>query len=307
MLRHHNNLSPAPIRRARLLMGAAAIALMAAMMTTGAATTMAATEGLNPSWRPQVSERLVKLPANYLKKSLDRDFARSPLGQAIRDLEKEAALKAQTLSDLQKAIEQSEGDVQVELKHQLLAEKHAYIELMADKQELHKKQVKTRQKVLERLLAKLNRKSGGLSEQRRQLVKKQDDARRRFSGSASQVDMALFADTTAPQTKYAKGYSKNLQAIQALMAAIKSHPMNAETTLDGEAVTKPEYVRRMIADSEAEVALIEQEGEILGYMAKIVALDAMVLSEEIADSDLADSDVTEATDLTSVVNIFIND
>ncbi len=292
--------------RARLLLGAAAIALMIGVMTS-AAPSMAATEGASPSWRPQVSERMVKLPANYLKKSLDRDFARSPLGQAIRDLEQEAALKAQTLSDLQKAIEQSEGDVQVELKHQILAEKRAYIELMADKQAMHQKQVKTRQKVLEKLLAKLNRKAGGMSELRRKLVQQQSEARKRFDGSASKIDMALFAETTAPQTKYAKGYSKNLQAIQTLMAAIKSHPMNAETTLDGEAVTKSEYVRRMIAEAEAEVALIEQEGEILGYMAKIVALDAMVLAEEIADSDLADSDVTEPTDLTSVVNLFVND
>jgi len=296
----HNPLT----HRARLLLGTAAVTLL---LAAGSAGAIAATESTSPTWRPQVSERLVKLPANYLKKSLDRDFARSALGQAIRDLDQEAALKAQTLADLQKAIEQSEGDVQVELKHQLLAEKRAYIELMSDKQGLHQKQVKTRQKVLERLLAKLNRKSGGQSEARRKLVKQQQDARQRFSGSASQIDMALFADTTAPETKYAKGYNKNLQAIQALMAAIKSHPMNAESTLDGEAVTKPEYVRRMIADAEAEVALIEQEGEILGYMAKIVALDAMVLAEEIADSDLADSDITEPTDLTSVVNIFIND
>jgi len=301
------NTNTSSTHRARLLLGAAAIALMIGTMTTAAAPSMAATQGASPSWRPQVSERMVKLPANYLKKSLDRDFARSPLGQAIRDLEQEAALKAQTLSDLQKAIEQSEGDVQVELKHQLLAEKRAYIELMADKQAMHQKQVKTRQKVLEKLLAKLNRKAGGMSASRRKLVQQQDEARKRFDGSASKIDMALFAETTAPETKYAKGYSKNLRAIQTLMAAIKSHPMNAETTLDGEAVTKPEYVRRMIADAEAEVALIEQEGEILGYMAKIVALDAMVLAEEIADSDLADSDITEPTDLTSVVDIFVND
>lgn len=293
--------------RTRSLPGAAAIIVVAATMMTAAPGAFAATDGAAPTWRPQVSERLVKLPANYLKKSLDRDFARSALGQAIRDIEKEGALKAQTLSDLQKAIQQSEGQVQVELKHQLLAEKRAYIDLMGDKQALHKKQVRTRQKVLERLLAKLNRQSGGLSGARRKLVKQQGDARKRFDGSVSKVDMALFADTTAPQTKYAKGYDKNLKAIQMLMAAIKSHPMNAETSLDGEAVSKPEYVRRMIANAESEMALIDQEGEVLGYMAKIVALDAMVLAEEIADADLADSDVTEETDLTSVVKIFITD
>ena len=62
----------------------------------------------------------------------------------------------------------------------------------------------------------------------------------------------------------------------------------------------------MVADAEAELALIDQESQILGFMAKIVALDAMVLSEEIADSDYADSDITEPTDITSVVNLFVN-
>ena len=90
------------------------------------------------------------------------------------------------------------------------------------------------------------------------------------------------------------------------MAAIKSHPMNSQSTLDGDDVSKPEYVRRMVADAESELALIDQEQQVLGFMAKIVALDAMVLSEEIADSDFADSDITEPTDITNVVNLFVN-
>ena len=38
-------------------------------------------------WQPQSSERLVKLPPSYLKKSLDRDFAGSGLGQALKSTE----------------------------------------------------------------------------------------------------------------------------------------------------------------------------------------------------------------------------
>jgi len=293
--------SPTIQRRTRLLLGAAAIALIATAMPANAATDNAA-----PTWRPQVSERLVKLPANYLKKSLDRDFARSALGQAIKDIESEIALKTQTLSDLQSAIEQADGEVQVELKHQLMAEKRAYIDLMGDKQDLQRKQIATRHKLLDRLLKRINRKSGGLSKSRRDLAAKQESARSRFEATASKVDMALFADDAAPQTKYAKEYGKNLQSIQALVSAIQSHPMNAEADLDGENISKPEYIRRMIANAESKLALIDQEEQILGYMAKIVALDAMVLAEDIADADLADADVTEPVDLTNVVNIFIN-
>ena len=259
----------------------------------------------SPTWQPKVSERLVKLPPAYMKKSLDRDFARSALGQAVQDIEREIGLKTQTLADLQQAIEQADGDVLIELKHQFLAEKRGYLDMMQQKQDLQRKQVSTRHRVLERLLAKLNRKAGGMSPAKQKLADQQTAARQRFNASASKVDMNLFAESDVPESKYSREYDKNLQAIQSLVAAIKSHPMNSQSALDDD-ISKPEYVRRMVADAEAELALIDQESQILGFMAKIVALDAMVLSEEIADSDYADSDITEPTDITSVVNLFVN-
>ena len=260
----------------------------------------------SPTWQPKVSERLVKLPPAYMKKSLDRDFARSALGQAVQDIEREIGLKTQTLADLQQAIEQADGDVLIELKHQFLAEKRGYLDMMQQKQNLQRKQVSTRHRVLERLLAKLNRKACGMSPAKQKLVDQQTAARQRFNASASKVDMNLFAESDVPESKYSREYGKNLQAIQSLVAAIKSHPMNSQSALGDEDISKPEYVRRMVADAEAELALIDQESQILGFMAKIVALDAMVLSEEIADSDYADSDITEPTDITSVVNLFVN-
>ena len=35
-----------------------------------------------PEWNPKSSEKLVKLPSNYLKKTLTNDFAQSALGVA---------------------------------------------------------------------------------------------------------------------------------------------------------------------------------------------------------------------------------
>jgi len=288
------------MHKLKLLAGSALVGVVLA------ATPVAAANPGTPTWQPKVSERLVKLPPAYMKKSLDRDFARSALGQAVQDIEREIALKTQTLADLQRATEQADGDVLIELKHQFLAEKRGYLDLMQQKQDMQRKQVATRHRVLEKLLAKLNRKSGGLNPARQKLVDQQSAARQRFNASASKVDMNLFAEQDLPESKYSREYGKNLQAIQSLVAAIKSHPMNSQGTLDGDDISKPEYVRRMVADAEAELALIDQESQILGFMAKIVALDAMVLSEEIADSDYADSDVTEPNDITNVVNLFVN-
>ena len=62
-----------------------------------------------PSWQPSASERLVKLPSSYLKKAIDRDFAESELSSALDDLKSRAALKTQTLKDLQAAIDKADG------------------------------------------------------------------------------------------------------------------------------------------------------------------------------------------------------
>ena len=82
-----------------------------------------------PSWSPKASETLVKLPAAYLKKNLDQDFIDSQLGRALTETETNIELKGKTLSDLKAAIGQARGDdLKMELRHQLLAEKRAFID-----------------------------------------------------------------------------------------------------------------------------------------------------------------------------------
>ena len=99
----------------------------------------ATSQKLIPDWKPQSSEKLVKLPSTYLKKSLDSDFADSELGLAIEKINEESNLKIQTLKDLNFAATQSEGEVRTELRHQLLAEKRAYIDIMSRKHKMYKK------------------------------------------------------------------------------------------------------------------------------------------------------------------------
>ena len=85
------------------------------------------------------------------------------------------------------------------------------------------------------------------------------------------------------------------------MRAIAEHPATAEPMIDGRAVTKflhEDYIRQMLADNDAALALLDQEENILGYMAKLVALDATALSEQVMESELAEADVPEATGVT---------
>ncbi|MGY8993475.1 MAG: hypothetical protein ACKVK8_04920, partial [Rhodospirillales bacterium] len=90
------------------------------------------------AWNPSVTEKLIKLPQNYLKKSIDRDFQRSPLANALDDVKQEVKLKLQTLGDLSIAAEQADGNLRTELRHQLLVEKRQYLNLIKQRQKLKK-------------------------------------------------------------------------------------------------------------------------------------------------------------------------
>ena len=63
---------------------AAAPIIFAAVILMSSTVTARPSAGL-PEWRPESSEKLVKLPATYLKKSIDSDFADSKLGLAIEE------------------------------------------------------------------------------------------------------------------------------------------------------------------------------------------------------------------------------
>ncbi len=281
----------------------AALATAVALATPSG--TIAKTPVDDPSWRPEVSERLVKLPATYLKKSLDRDFAKSGLGLAIQGVDDEIGFKSRTLGDLQGAIGKADGEVRTELRHQFLAEKRAYLELVSKKHAMRRKQVAAKKRVLEGLLQRLGRDEAAMTPARQKLIESQAVARQRFESSVSAVDIKLLATSAAPDSRYSREYGKNLTAMETLARAIDDHPMNAQPVIDGQAVTKGDYVRQLIADTDAEIALIQQEEMILGYMAKLIALDATALSEQVADAERVDSDVTDRTGLTSVVNFFV--
>ena len=259
-----------------------------------------------PSWRPVASEKLIKLPANYLKKSLDHDFAQSPLSGAIQDADSEIGLKGQTLEDLASAIQQADGELAVELRHQFLAQKREFITLMKRKADLRQRHMLTKQRTLEKLLKKLGREKGAMTPARVQLASQQEKARSRFQGSLAKVDLTVLSAPTVPESRYAQEYAGNMSAVEALVAAISSHPMNVRAQMAGQPATKADFIRQMLADTQAGVAILEQEQNIIGYMAKLVALDAMALSESVMDAELGDSDLPSVSSPASAVKYFVN-
>ena len=277
--------------------------LCAAIACAGLATPARADTG-GPTWQPRFSERLVKLPASTLKKSLDRDFSGSALARAMRDANEALGLKVQTLEDLRSAIDEAEGEVKVELRHQFLAEKREYLDLLKSHQDLRRRHLDTRIKVYGRLLGKLTREQSAQTPERASLIEKQDEARTRLERTVDAVDMKLFGTPATPESKYSREYARNLGAMNALITDIKAHPKAHEGVADLGSVSKPEFVRRLVADSEAERALLDQEGQILGHMAKLVALDAMALADDLQVAE-SDDNGPEAASVTAAVDLFI--
>ncbi len=280
--------------RGSLMAAAASLALIFAVPHAMAAP------GDGASWQPNSSEKLVKLPASYLKKAVDQDYKRSPLAAEMADTESRIRLKLQTLGDLRDAAGRADGELKLELRHQLLAEKQAYLKLMARHHDLRRRRAQTRIQLYEGLLRKLGRDGAGMTPQRIALAEKQESARKRFDASVGKVDMVLFRSSVTSESRYGRDYAKNVAAIESLVHAINRHPMNAKAEIDGKPVSKQDYLRQLAAENEAELATVQQEEGILGYMAKLIGLDALALSEAVTGTD--PNDKPEAGDTASVAS-----
>ncbi len=257
------------------------------------------------AWNPVASERLIKLPGSYLKKAVENDFRGSGLAASIRDTESLIDFKAETLADLQGAIEQSDGELKIELQHQFLAEKRDYLELVGRHQDLRRKQMTTKQRLYRKLLAKLGRQKNAMTPGRQALIEKQVAAWQRLERSIAQVDLKLFSTPMLGQSKYAKDYANNVAAIERLVQSVNAHPMNGDATLDGQSVSKKQYLQHLAGEAEGELQIIDQEEAILGYMAKLIALDALALTEQLTDTaELADEEDRELG-LAAAVDFFI--
>jgi len=259
----------------------------------------------NSSWHPQASERLVKLPTKHLEKTIARDFADSSLRRAIDTKDEEVSLKVQTVKDLKGAIESADGEIRMELRHQLLAQKRDLLNLLSKRNELKRKHLQTKSRLFGRILDTINEEQAIESPAAQTLVTRQEAAQERFKSTFKDIDMKLFENSTGPESRYAQKYDENLRAIEKLMRRTETHKMNAVS--EETAVDKKTFVQRLLSSTQGEAALVEQEEKIVGYMAKLLSLDALELSEQASDAELADSDLAAPTGAAVVVDLFTND
>lgn len=276
-------------------------------MLAGSAFLFSPANASEPRWRPVASERLVKLPAAYLKKAIDKDFAQSALGAALASNREASDLKAATLEDLERAQAVADGELRLDLRQQLLGEKQAFIRIMGERQRLERDRATTRLRLLRALVTKLDRDQPGKAGAGEKIRASQVEARQRFESSLGKVDDALFASGMAPESRYAEAHARNIEAIEKLRHAIAAHPMNRSVDPTGHDLSKREYLERLSMEAEANLAILDQEEQVLGFMAKLVALDAMAFADEL---DQAEHESTVARNpatpiLSSAVRMFI--
>ena len=91
------------------------------------------------------------------------------------------------------------------------------------------------------------------------------------------------------------------------MRRITDHKANqAPVDHEGLPISKSEYVRQMISEAQAELALVDQESTILGYMAKLTNLDALALSEKVMEYELADNETPDEMNASGAIDYFLS-
>lgn len=279
------------------------LSLSALMLSLASASVMAA------DWQPISSERLIKLPANIMERALEHDFQSSALASKIKHVDQRLEANQTDLATLQQAIKQVKGDEQVELRHQFLEQKSAYIDEMEARQSFRRDELKTRILVYQNLLNELQADARRAQEPVSNAVREQQKAaRQRMESMAAKVDETLFEMALSPQSKYAQEYDTNFQKIKQLQQAISQHALSRNQFDADEQLTRESYIRELLANAEADFSLLNQEDEMLGYMARLVAMDAQALQIELTYGGMDGADKQAniaATKPANMVNFFV--
>jgi hypothetical protein len=258
------------------------------MMTAMFAATALANE---QRWQPVSAESLIELPANLIEKRIQQDFNMSPMASQLLALEQSIAQQSSQIKAVQSLLSEASDSDMIDEKVSLVQLKSNFLDDMQLGHQLRQNTLNQKIEVYQNVLEKMYQASTRLHDQSRfELKQQQEAARQRMEKVMAQVDQTISAQGYNNQSPYADEFAKNLAKIEQLKQAIGAHQASMAATVDGIEVTSEEYMRQLLIQASSEQSLLDQEGLMLSYMSKLVALDAQsleyVISEQQSDADV---------------------
>lgn len=235
---------------------------------------------IDRQWRPQLSEKILLLPPKHMNDAIEQDFSKSGLAQNMTSVETQLFDQVSAIGQLKQNLSRYDEQEQIEARHQIIVGKKTYIELLGQQIDLKRERLHTKLGLLKRLDRNL---SSDTAQQKvaSDVAQLQADAKSRIEGISSKLREQIALEPLTKETNFSKAFDKNMAAISALKDAIASHRMQSRLGLDSGA-TKSDMLRQLMLDTEADLALIGIETELLGHMAHLLSLDAMALAEDVA-------------------------
>jgi len=235
---------------------------------------------IDRQWRPQLSEKILLLPPKHMNDAIEQDFSKSGLAQNMTSVEGQLSDQVSAINQLKQNLSRYDEQEQIEARHQIIVGKKTYIELLGQQIDLKRERLHTKLGLLKRLDRNLSRDTAQ-QKVASDVAQLQADAKSRIEGISSKLREQIALEPLTKETNFSKVFEKNMAAISALKDAIASHRMQSRLGLDSGA-TKSDVLRQLMLDTEADLALIGIETELLGHMAHLLSLDAMALAEDVA-------------------------
>ena len=231
-------------------------------------------------WKPQIVEKMFILPPEHLNKVLNNDFNKSILAVNLRNTNNKIKTNIDKIKDLNLLLPGKTDEEVMEIKHQIILHKRDYVKDMNDLLMIKKQRLNTKKTFFNKIVKNIKIKSFK-NKSKNRFFKNQNIALQR----SQKLDFKILANTSinlSKKSKYFNQYQINKDAVMQLQLAIEKHPMNTQDILSKNPKNKIEAVRNYLHNLDTEIAVLEMKEQMINYMAKIVALDAMNLAENVA-------------------------
>ena len=257
-------------------------------------------------WKPQIVEKMYVLPPKHLNKVLNNDFNKSLLAINLQNTDNKIKNRIEKISELNSLLPGSSKEEGLEIQHQIIINKRDYIKDMNDLLIMKKEKLNTKKIFFKKIKKKFKGNSLKNKTTSNFLNNKSSAIQR-----SQKLDFKILENTSynlSKRSKYFKQYQINKDAVKKLKLAIEKHPMSNKNILYKDPLNKVEAINNYVHEIDTEIAVLEMKEQMINYMAKIVALDAMSLAEKVAFDDENNNKVvpTNFNDPVNVISVFTN-